>query len=124
MWPKLYVGIVVVLVLLFLQAIEYFVSYLDREYSLASKYNLPIKCFSTALCGMNGNIFLLFMVYMIIPSEYYEKLLDVIDPKKLQKTAETDAAGLEAVTDKLADTINHAAGTVVDGLGLGAKARN
>jgi hypothetical protein len=70
---------------------------------------------------MNGNIFLLFMVYMIIPSEYYEKLLDVIDPKKLQKTAETDAAGLEAVTDKLADTINHAAGTVVDGLGLGLK---
>jgi hypothetical protein len=55
---------------------------------------------------------------MIIPSEYYEKLLDIIDPKKLQKTAETDAAGIEKVADTLGITaVTDATNTVINKIG-------
>lgn len=101
MWSKLYVGIIVVVILIFLQLIERLITYLNNTYNIDKNYGVPMKCISTSLCGMNGNILLLFIIYLIIPSSYYEKLLEILDPKKLQKTVNEDALGIEKISKKI-----------------------
>jgi len=112
MWPKLYVGIIVVIILIFLQLVERLITYVNNNYKLDERYGVPMKCFSTALCGMNGNILLIFAIYMIIPSSYFEKVLEIMDPKKLQKTASEDGLGIDKLTNSFSGEITE----LVDGV--------
>lgn len=116
MWSKLYVGIIVVLILIFLQLVERLITYINNTYKIDEKYGVPMKCFSNSLCGMNGNILLLFIIYLIIPSTYYEKLLELIDPKKLQQNAENDVLQLNKLENTITDGVNGVASTIKDGV--------
>ncbi len=94
MLSKIYVGIIVLIILVFLHFINMQLHYVDKQYSLEYNYGVPIKCVSNSLCSMNGNIFLLFIIYLIIPDEYFGRMLDMLDPKQIHKNAENDILGI------------------------------
>lgn len=116
MWSKLYVGIIVVLILIFLQLVERLITYINNTYKLDDKYGIPMRCFSNSLCGMNGNILLLFIIYLIIPSSYYEKLLELIDPKKLQQNADKDVLKLNKIGNTIEEGVSGIANTIKSGV--------
>jgi hypothetical protein len=98
MWSKIYVGIIVLVVILFLNAIGAGMNYLDKKYGLKENYYIPVDCIRIAMCGMNGNILLLFLVYIIIPDSYYENVLKMLDPREIHKNAANDSLGLNKIT--------------------------
>lgn len=101
MWSKIYVGIIVAIILVFLNIINKFVHYLDNKYNLYDNYGIPINCFSTSICVMNGNILVLFLIYTIIPDEYYERILQILNPHELHKSATNDLLGINKVANNI-----------------------
>ena len=101
MWSKIYVGIIVLIILVFLHIINTTVHYIDKLYNLNSKYGIPIDCFSTAVCVMNGNILLLFVIYLIIPDEYYERVLRLLNPHEIHKSASDDVLGINKIATQI-----------------------
>lgn len=94
MWNKLYISIIVITVLILLQTINIFVSSIDSKYLLQQNYGAPIKCLSTVVCGISGNIILLWIVYLIIPNSYYDEMLSALDPRSMHKSVERDVFGI------------------------------
>lgn len=87
MWLKLYISIIIVFLIYLLQRISIAINSLDQTYSIQEKYGAPIKCFSSTICGMTGNIFFLWIIYLIIPEEFYDNLFEILDVRSLYKTA-------------------------------------
>ncbi len=85
-YTKLYISIVVIIMLIMLQVIGTFINVMDEKYNIHI-YGAPTKCLSNALCAMSGNIFLLWIIYLIIPEEYYSNLGEILDPRHLHDTA-------------------------------------
>jgi hypothetical protein len=91
MWSKLYIGIIVLVLLIFLYTLNTIVQKLNNKYNLQENYGLPINCFSNTVCGMNGNILLIFFIYLIIPQKYFDSFLEAIKPQNFNKLNDENA---------------------------------
>jgi hypothetical protein len=87
MSTKIYISVLVVIILCFLQLINIGLRSVDKKYYLQKKYSVPISCGETAICGISGNIFLLWIIYLLIPERYFDELSEILDPKKMHQTA-------------------------------------
>jgi hypothetical protein len=94
MWSKIYVSIIVLIVLILLNSVNSLIRYSDNVYQLKKKYNIPTDCMSTAICGMNGNILLIFIIYMLIPDTYFKSAMQLLDPRQFDKITEDDILGI------------------------------
>ena len=88
MWSKFYVGVLVVIIIIFFNMLNTALSRLEKEYKIEENYRIPVRCMSVAMCGLTGNIFLLFLIYLLIPNEYYDSILKTIDPRQIHKVAD------------------------------------
>lgn len=86
MITKVYITVIVLVMLVVLQTIGTVIDLMDEKYGI-HKYGAPTKCLSNALCGMSGNLFFLWIIYLIIPEEYYMNIGELLDPRRLHDTA-------------------------------------
>jgi hypothetical protein len=103
MWSKIYVGIIVLILLIFLHWINMLINYADKLYGLKENYGMPTGCLSTAICGMSGNILLIFIVYLVIPDSYYEQILKMINPTQIHHSADSDILGINKLTTNISN---------------------
>ena len=85
MWSKIKISIIVIFVIIGLNFLSFTINMLDSKYDLQNKFYIPIKCMSTAMCSISGNIVLLWLIYVAVPETYYENILKMLDPKSLHK---------------------------------------
>jgi hypothetical protein len=106
MWIKLYVTIVVVIVLVLFHLLRASIVYLENNYHISTKYNVPMNCLASTLCGMSGNVLFLYIIYMIIPEQYYSNLIKALDPKQLEDNAKNDILGINKAVDGVANKLS------------------
>lgn len=101
MWKKLYVLIIVLVIILILQYVQYGIKYLNKIYDIENKYYMPVSCMSNSLCGMSGTILFFLTIYMLVPSEIFENITDMLSPQQLNKLSDNSERIINNVYDNI-----------------------
>ena len=89
MWiSKLYVIIIVFVIIIILHYVQFGFKYLNKIYDIENNYMLPMSCISNALCSMSGTILFFLIIYIIIPSETFETMIELLNPQKIHKISD------------------------------------
>jgi len=116
MWSKAYVGLIVLFLLLFLYSLNSSVQYINKKYKLQENNGwLPFNCFSNTVCGMNGNILLIYFIYVLIPTEYFDAFLEAIKPQNFNKLK--DDKTFESIGKKTINEITSLPNSIINTIG-------